>query len=114
MKITKDHVGKIVRMGLGATEYRVIHVDGDFFWGRALEDNSNHIIDSRQESLSVFGQWKVVEEKRFLAPAIWFDEMGNSFRLSDLYECESDSKRNLGKQFVKWPAIPNKDGFYEI
>ncbi len=113
MKITKEHVGEKVRSRVrtGEAFVEVLFVgDNNFFcrWPGGSED-----------SLGLDSDWELYEEpkpKTLVAPAMVKDINGKRWRPTlFFYDNLDDAKScNLECSSVIWPAIPNKDGFYEV
>ncbi len=62
--------------------------------------------------------WEVYEEPkkpRLLAPAfVKWEKSDHPELTAELYESEEVARKEVGKYFVSWPAVANKDGFYEV
>lgn len=57
--------------------------------------------------------WELYKPKPLYAPAVI--SIYDKFRASKYwYHSEMEAKKDCEKQFIKWPAIPNAQGFYEI
>jgi hypothetical protein len=83
-------------------------------WNRWMNKNSNDI------KLEVFellkDDWEIREEPKppkLLAPALLSD-IGHVEMSCYLYASEQEARDTLGDSFISWPAIPNKDGMYEV
>jgi hypothetical protein len=60
--------------------------------------------------------WEVEPEPKkpkLLAPALLSD-IGHVEMSCYLYASEQEARDTLGDSFISWPAIPNKDGMYEV
>ncbi len=53
-------------------------------------------------------------KKKLFAPAVVTNHEGIYYLSAYFYESEQQAKDTLWANFVQWPAIPNKDGFYEV
>lgn len=66
-----------------------------------------------------FGPYAEEKKKKLLAPAIIKDREAHSeFKSERLFQSQSEAIEAINKEgcfyFVHWPAIPNKNGFYEV
>ena len=62
-------------------------------------------------------KWKFYEEpkpKKLLAPAILKTNEGSFYVGGGLYSSEKEARGKAWGEVHSWPAIPNKDGFYEV
>jgi hypothetical protein len=59
------------------------------------------------------GQMPEPKKPRLLAPCLYNSGKGIWVSAS-LYESEQEAKAIWKDQFVSWPAVANKDGFYEV
>ena len=53
------------------------------------------------------------KKPRLMAPALLSD-IGHVEMSCYLYASEQEARDTLGDSFISWPAIPNKDGMYEV
>lgn len=61
--------------------------------------------------------WTIVEEPKppkLLAHAMCANMSGTEYLSASIFESEGEAKRHCVSAFKYWPAIPNKDGFYEV
>ena len=56
----------------------------------------------------------VDQKKVLMAPAFISNGGGGIFISNHLFRSEKDAREHLEYAFVSWPAILNKDGFYEV
>lgn len=77
-----------------------------------------HLEDAKRLFPQFFNEEKPEpqKKKKFLAHAILKRYYDDSTYISDeLFSHEEEVKKFIGEDyFVKWPAIPSKDGFYEV
>jgi hypothetical protein len=94
-----------------------------FMMGTVLQANdrwfSNHwrcdgtiYIDSDSPD-DLISEWEEPKKPKLMAPALAFYD--NHFVVSNgLYSSEMQARNELRELFRAWPAVPNKDGFYEV
>ena len=61
--------------------------------------------------------WELYEEPKkavFMAPAIFKADDGYIEVSGKLFVSEEGAKYFYGKRLISWPALPNKEGFYEV
>jgi len=61
----------------------------------------------------IVGEWKEPPKPKLMAPALLKDDRYTELS-AYLYESEEHAREVLGDCFRYWPAVPNKDGFYEV
>ncbi len=54
------------------------------------------------------------KKPRLLAPCLYQTNAGDVMLSGPLYESEAEARNMLGHNFVSWPAIPDKNGFYTV
>jgi hypothetical protein len=85
---------------------------------------SDYSKENNIENMSLYmsaileNDWEIVEEPKppkLLAPAMYLTGTSGEWILGRvLFESEEEAKEYHGKRGVIWPAIPNKDGMYEV
>ena len=72
--------------------------------------------DGDEDIQTIYQNWEIWEEekqKKLLAPVLLRSD--KSIRLSYyLFSSIEEAKEYYKGHFISWPAIPNKDGYYEV
>jgi hypothetical protein len=63
--------------------------------------------------VKLMGQMPEPKKPKMMAPALAYF-CGQHQVSSNLYSSEMQARNELRELFVSWPAVPNKDGFYEV
>jgi len=65
------------------------------------------------QQYDIVGERKEPAKPKLLAPCLVRNKATFYFS-TGLFESEEEAKVSWGDGFVAWPALPNKDGFYEV
>jgi hypothetical protein len=68
-----------------------------------------------EHEADLVAEWTEPKPPKLLAPALakWHERTRIELTLV-LYESEEAARKDIGNFFIAWPAIPNKDGMYEV
>jgi hypothetical protein len=66
-----------------------------------------------EHRLDIISEWEEPKKPKLLAPAL-VCYCGKFQVSSNLYSSEMQARNELRELFRAWPAVPNKDGFYEV
>ena len=83
-------------------------------WNRWMSTASTDIHVLMYDVLA--DDWEVYEEPkkpRLLAPAI-YKAVGRILISCKIFESEEAAREDLGSSFISWPAVANKDGYFEV
>jgi len=93
--------------------YMVIHLEG----GRSLFNNESQAEQHQKQyggTLVKLTGEEPPKNPRLLAPCLYQTNAGDVMLSGPLYESEAEARNMLGHNFVSWPAIPDKNGFYTV
>lgn len=126
MKITKEHIGQwVIVESICFDPVKVLSIssDGGTFFGENKRGVGCSFCSEASE-IWFAKRWVIIDppkQKKLWAPAIYTHtpKFTVSTVLSvDLFSSEDDAKNYFSNkpncQFLKWPAIPNKEGYYEV
>jgi hypothetical protein len=125
-KIMKFEVGKSYKDRAGREAQIFLLDNGDSMmigailqpfgsWSPYMWNRNGMCLTDTETNSDLVGEWEEPKIPKMLAYAIRMTGTRLGYMLSSsLYDSEDSARKALEGMFVSWPAIPNKDGMYEV
>lgn len=86
-------------------------------WIQISWKNDTGVCNDYQPAYNLVEEWKEPPKPKLLAPALCRSLSDKFFVTDNLFltrDDASDYTHNAECYLIAWPAVPNKDGFYEV